>query len=126
MAKKRYNSRTITGVHFLGELYDCRPEVLGSLKVPDMRQRVSSLVKRAGFKELGRFYFRFPGGGMTGTVTLSESHIAFHTWPEYGYATLDVYTCNYRRNNLKRTSTLFKRLASLFGPSDIKIHRLFR
>lgn len=31
--------------------------------------------------------------GMTGTVILSESHIAFHTWPEYGFVACDIFTC---------------------------------
>lgn len=31
--------------------------------------------------------------GMTGVVVLEESHISVHTWPEYGYASIDVYTC---------------------------------
>ncbi len=31
--------------------------------------------------------------GMTGTVILSESHIAFHTWPEHGFVACDIFTC---------------------------------
>lgn len=31
--------------------------------------------------------------GMTGIVLLSESHISIHTWPEYGYVAVDIYTC---------------------------------
>lgn len=35
----------------------------------------------------------FPGGSMTGTVILSESHAAIHTWPEAGYAWCELATC---------------------------------
>ncbi len=31
--------------------------------------------------------------GMTGMVILSESHIAFHTWPENGFVACDIFTC---------------------------------
>ncbi|CAL6052602.1 polyamine_aminopropyltransferase [Hexamita inflata] len=36
---------------------------------------------------------QFQPFGMTGVAVLSESHISIHTWPEYGYASVDIYTC---------------------------------
>ena len=36
---------------------------------------------------------RFPPQGVSGVIVISESHISTHTWPEYGYAALDFYTC---------------------------------
>lgn len=114
-------SRPVTGVHYLAEVYNTKPEVLGRLKVPDMRRKISRLVKRSGFHELGRSYFPFPGGGMTGIVSLSESHIAFHTWPELGYTTLDVYTCNYRKNNRWRSEGLFQGVIKLFSSKESRV-----
>ena len=35
----------------------------------------------------------FDVAGMTGVAVLLESHISVHTWPEYDYASIDVYTC---------------------------------
>ena len=35
----------------------------------------------------------FEPQGVTGFVLLAESHISIHTWPELGYAAIDVYTC---------------------------------
>jgi len=31
--------------------------------------------------------------GVSGVVVISESHLAIHTWPEYGYAAVDIFTC---------------------------------
>jgi S-adenosylmethionine decarboxylase len=33
---------------------------------------------------------------VSGVVVISESHISTHTWPEMGYAALDIYTCGAR------------------------------
>ena len=36
----------------------------------------------------------FPGAaGVTGVLLLAESHVSIHTWPEWGYAALDVFMC---------------------------------
>lgn len=34
-----------------------------------------------------------PNGGVSGVAVLAESHISIHTWPERGYAALDVFMC---------------------------------
>jgi S-adenosylmethionine decarboxylase len=36
---------------------------------------------------------RFEPQGVTGLALLAESHISIHTWPESGYAAVDVFTC---------------------------------
>jgi len=36
--------------------------------------------------------------GVTGVAIVSESHIVIHTWPELGYAAVDVFTCGDQRN----------------------------
>lgn len=33
------------------------------------------------------------GGGVTGVAILAESHISIHTWPEHGYAAIDIFAC---------------------------------
>jgi S-adenosylmethionine decarboxylase len=38
-------------------------------------------------------FSKFPPHGVSGVVVISESHISTHTWPEYGYVALDIYTC---------------------------------
>jgi S-adenosylmethionine decarboxylase proenzyme len=36
----------------------------------------------------------FPVHGVTGVAVIAESHVAIHTWPEHGYAAIDIFTCN--------------------------------
>jgi S-adenosylmethionine decarboxylase len=42
---------------------------------------------------LGSVKHDFPGGGVTGLVVIAESHAAIHTWPELGYAWVELATC---------------------------------
>jgi len=32
-------------------------------------------------------------GGFSGFVVIAESHVSIHTFPDYGYASIDVYSC---------------------------------
>ena len=47
----------------------------------------------AGAHVVDTRFHKFNPHGVSGIVVISESHITIHTWPEYGYAALDVFTC---------------------------------
>jgi S-adenosylmethionine decarboxylase proenzyme len=38
-------------------------------------------------------FHKFNPHGISGVVVIQESHLTIHTWPEYGYAAVDVFTC---------------------------------
>ncbi len=59
--------------------------------------------------------------GFTATFTLAESHIAIHTWPEYGVCELDVYLCNFLRDNRDRCKAIFDQICEWFEPFDLDI-----
>jgi S-adenosylmethionine decarboxylase proenzyme len=42
---------------------------------------------------MGESFHRFEPQGVSGVVVIAESHLSVHTWPEYGYAAIDVFTC---------------------------------
>ena len=41
----------------------------------------------------GHFHHFSPNGGVSGVVVLAESHISIHTWPERGFAAVDIFMC---------------------------------
>lgn len=84
-----------------------------------VKSTLNQLIKSFGLTEVGTFYYEFPGGGFTGVVSLIESHIAVHTWPELGALTLDVYLCNYTKDNSQICKDLFDKIAAEFTPSKI-------
>ncbi|HHU76500.1 MAG TPA: S-adenosylmethionine decarboxylase proenzyme [Firmicutes bacterium] len=79
------------GRHVLAELYGCSPEILNN------RTRVEEIMVNAALEagaEIREVAFhQFSPQGVSGVVVISESHLAIHTWPEHGYAAVDVFTC---------------------------------
>lgn len=66
----------------------------GDFTDPDVSWlRFLQAVQETGLTVLGTNFFRFPGGGFTGTVLLAESHAAVHTWPEQDYAWVEIASC---------------------------------
>lgn len=79
------------GKHCILELYAC-----DSARLDDeafLRDTITAAAKRAGATLLNLITHRFEPQGVTGLALLAESHISIHTWPESGYAAVDVFTC---------------------------------
>jgi len=79
------------GRHVLAEIHGCPFEVLNNVaKVEDIMVR-AALEAGAEVREV--VFHKFSPQGVSGVVVISESHLAIHTWPELGYAAVDVFTC---------------------------------
>jgi S-adenosylmethionine decarboxylase len=79
------------GRHYIVEASGCDPKVIGS--VEKVQQILVKAAEIAGAQVWSISFSRFPPQGVSGVVVISESHISTHTWPEYGYVALDIYTC---------------------------------
>jgi len=85
------DSKYMVGKHCILELYNC-----DQIKLNDeafLRTTVTTAAKLAGATLLNLITYRFQPQGVTGLALLAESHISIHTWPEKGYAAVDVFTC---------------------------------
>jgi len=58
------------------------------------------------------YFFRFTPKGVSGVVILAESHISLHTWPDEGYAALDVYVCGEKADPEKAIDYILKEFGS--------------
>ena len=82
---------TSLGRHLLGEYHGCDRELLNR---PDhIRVELLAAVARSGATPIQDFVHTFTPHGVTGIVVIAESHFAIHTWPEYGFAAVDLFTC---------------------------------
>ena len=79
------------GTHLLIELKDCNPEILKSLE--KVTHAMVSAAKEAKATIIDTSFREFSPFGISGVVVIAESHLTIHTWPEYGYAAVDVFTC---------------------------------
>ena len=85
------------GTHVLFEFWGCDVKFLATPR--RVEEAIVEAVKATGATVVKTFVQKFgthrdnPPAGVSGVVVLAESHLSIHTWPEYGYASVDVYTC---------------------------------
>jgi S-adenosylmethionine decarboxylase len=65
----------------------------GAMESDRIEAALHGAAKAAGATVLSAHLHPFEGGGLTGVLLLAESHITIHTWPEHGYAALDLFMC---------------------------------
>jgi S-adenosylmethionine decarboxylase len=114
------------GTHIMGDLVNCDPDYLFGLDMEEVRKKVSEIIQKNNLTELGSYYHKFDNDSFTAVIALSESHVSMHTWPELGIVNMDVYTCNYQRNNTEATRKTFEEIASLFKPGNISRQEIRR
>jgi S-adenosylmethionine decarboxylase len=73
------------------ELKGCNPQLLDDLSY--IRGVMISAANGVGAHILSESFHQFYPQGVTGIVAIAESHLCIHTWPEYGYAAADIFTC---------------------------------
>lgn len=79
------------GRQILVEFYDCK-----ETKINDVEYIESSLInatKASNATIISHNFHKFSPYGVSGVVVIAESHVAIHTWPEYNYAAVDIFTC---------------------------------
>jgi len=84
------------GRHILAEIYDCDSSILNDRELIEEILVKAALEAGAEVREVA--FHKFSPQGVSGVVVISESHLAIHTWPELGYAAVDVFTCGERVN----------------------------
>jgi len=84
------------GRHILAEISGCSFEILNDMAMVEEIMINAALEAGAEIREF--VFHKFSPQGVSGVVVISESHLAIHTWPELGYAAVDVFTCGEKVN----------------------------
>jgi S-adenosylmethionine decarboxylase len=98
------------GRHLLLELQDCDKEVLNDLGF--LRDAMLMAAIDSGATVMGESFHHFNPQGVSGVVVIAESHLSIHTWPEYGYAAADVFTCGTSVEPGKAVEVLIEKLGA--------------
>jgi len=112
------NGVLCAGAHLIIDLFEA--ERLDDL--PYVEETLKKCVEAAGATLLHIHLHHFePNGGVSGVAVLAESHISIHSWPEVGYAALDVFMCG----DAKPEDTV-PVLREAFKPARIAVSELLR
>jgi S-adenosylmethionine decarboxylase len=108
------------GHHYIAEASGCTPAIIG--KVETVEQILVRAAEIAGVQVWSISFHRFNPNGVSGVVVISESHLSVHTWPEYGYVALDIFTCGDTAKPEKAVEWALKQ----FGASNVHITEVTR
>lgn len=106
------------GIHLIAEFWNGR--IIEDTK--KIKKILIESVKSAGSTPLEVITHKFSPQGLTGVVLLAESHVAIHTWPEFNYVAIDIFTCGDKAKPAKALEYFKKE----FKPKKVEIKELKR
>jgi len=81
------------GRQIIVELYDCETQKLNNIDF--IEESLLFATKQSKATIISHDFHKFNPHGVSGVIVIAESHVSIHTWPEYGYAAVDVFTCGH-------------------------------
>jgi len=97
------------------DLYECDREKL--VDAEKIEQEMLKAARLMGAEVIGHSFHTFKPWGVSGTVTIAESHLAVHTWPEYDFAAITFETCGRHMDHRKA----YRHLVQYFNARRPKI-----
>ncbi len=79
------------GRHILAEFYNCNEEILNDHTL--IEKYMVDAAEKSNATVVKSCFHMFNPWGVSGVVVIQESHLTIHTWPELGYASVDLFTC---------------------------------
>jgi S-adenosylmethionine decarboxylase len=112
-ARGKLKKQNSLGIHLICDFWFGK-------KIEDPKKLKKILIeaaKKAGNIPLKFSYHKFNPHGLTGVLLLAESHIAFHSWPEFGYLAIDIFSCG---KNAKPEEAL-RYLKKILKPKKVEV-----
>lgn len=108
------------GRHLLAEFFECNSSRLNDIKFIEKVMKNAAVV--SGATIVNTSFHKFEPQGVSGVVVISESHLSIHTWPEYGYAAIDLFTCGENVDPWKA----YEYLKEVFSSQRTKVEEIKR
>ena len=118
-------------LHILADFYGCAGDPMFFTHKRKVRAKTLQMIRRSGLKIIASRFHKFDPhaageGGVTGVVIVSESHLTVHTWPEKRFVNLDVFFCNYSRDNTKNVRAIFAEYRKIYRPERMRRREVWR
>lgn len=114
-------------LHILADFYNCQGEQKFFTHKGIVKRKTLAMIKRAGFRIVASRFHKFgDNAGITGVIIVSESHLTLHTWPEKQFVNLDVFFCNYSRDNSVKVRNIIQEFKELYKPKKIRKREIWR
>src|SRR4030042_1122478 len=110
----------VLGLHYLLELKDCNPQILDDLET--VQEILLDPARKSQATIIDYSFRKFAPQGISGIIIIAESHFSIHTWPEYGYAAIDIFTCGEVMDPLSAVGYIIEKFQSK-NPSFLKMKR---
>ena len=115
---KKSKKQKYAGIHLIAEFWNGR--IIENPK--EIKKILIKSVKEAKSTPLEVIIHRFSPWGLTGVVLLAESHVALHSWPEFNYLAVDIFTCG----DWAKPEKALQYLKKIFKPKRVEIKKIKR
>ncbi|MGB9598486.1 MAG: adenosylmethionine decarboxylase [Minisyncoccales bacterium] len=112
--KKENLKKTSLGTQIVADFWNCQNSNLNSVFY--LKEILFRAAKKSNNTPLKFVYHKFKPQGLTAVLLLAESHIAVHSWPEFDYWAIDIFTCG-KNNNVEKA---FEFLKKEFFPQRVR------
>jgi len=112
-AIRKSKNQNSLGIHLIADFWFGK-------KIEDPKELEKVLIeaaKRTGNIPLKFSFYKFNPQGLTGVLLLAESHIAFHSWPEFDYLGIDIFSCGKKA----KPERALKYLKRVLKPKKVEI-----
>lgn len=99
----------------LAELIDCPRALLDD--AARLQLLLCDCARQGGATVVSAHFHKFSPQGVSGVVIIAESHITIHSWPELGYAAVDVFTCG----KAEIAERVMQLVTTALQPGEVKI-----
>lgn len=106
-------------VQMLVDLYGCESDLDDAELLLDTLERGANEVS---VKIVRKITHRFSPHGVSIILILAETHLSIHTWPEHGYAAVDIFICG----EGKDPEAVWKVIRESLRPSSFKVNEITR
>lgn len=105
------------GIHIICDFEECQGSNKYLKDEKMMQDFLEQIVDESGLTRINSdFQSVGDGFGFTGYITLLESHVSIHTWPEHNFVNLDIFTCNYQNYNNEKAKYIYNKLIEILVP----------